>query len=241
MQSLKRNWLVVWKLISGIWQILTWTLESLKNVYVNELLLSKLYIVWGTEKLSFISLKSDVTFGGEFNWVVLKLTWGIWPFLTRALESLKNFYFNELLLRKVYIDWAKSVKGSYLSWHWRVMQNLKRNLLAVSKVIWGIWQILTWALKSLENLHFNALFFTKVYNFEPKSTELCLIGQTIDAKFQGKLTCASKNDMRNLENFHRLKNGDFILERKMAELNQNKNSKQQINQMQREKFILPWK
>ena len=58
MQSLKRNWLVVWKLTSGIWQILTRTLESLKNVHVNELLLSKLYIVWakkGTEKLSLMS------------------------------------------------------------------------------------------------------------------------------------------------------------------------------------------
>ena len=32
--------------------------------------------------------------------------------------------------------------------------------------------------------------------------------------------------MRNLANFHRLKNNDFILESKMAELNQNKNSKQ---------------
>ena len=32
--------------------------------------------------------------------------------------------------------------------------------------------------------------------------------------------------MRNLANFHRLKNIDYILERKMVELNQNKNSKQ---------------
>ena len=48
----------------------------------------------------------------------------------------------------------------------------------------------------------------------------------IDAKFEVKLTCAFKNDMRNLANFHRLKNSDFILESKMAELNQNKNSKQ---------------
>ena len=48
----------------------------------------------------------------------------------------------------------------------------------------------------------------------------------INAKFGGKLTCAFKNDMRNLANFHRLKNSDFILESKMAELNQNKNSKQ---------------
>ena len=48
----------------------------------------------------------------------------------------------------------------------------------------------------------------------------------IVAKFEGKLTCAFKNDIRNLANFHSLKNSDFNLESKMAELNQNKNSKQ---------------
>ena len=47
-----------------------------------------------------------------------------------------------------------------------------------------------------------------------------------DARFEGKLTCALKNDMKNLANFHRLKNSDFILESKMKELNQNQNSKQ---------------
>ena len=47
-----------------------------------------------------------------------------------------------------------------------------------------------------------------------------------DAKFEGKLTCAFQDDIRNLANFHRLKNRDFILENKMTELNQNKNSKQ---------------
>ena len=48
----------------------------------------------------------------------------------------------------------------------------------------------------------------------------------IYAKFEGKMTCAFKNDLSNLSNFPRLKNSDFILESKMAELNQNKNSKQ---------------
>ena len=47
----------------------------------------------------------------------------------------------------------------------------------------------------------------------------------INAKFEGKLTCAFQNDMRNLANFYRLKNIDFILESKMVELNQNKNLK----------------
>ena len=48
----------------------------------------------------------------------------------------------------------------------------------------------------------------------------------IDAKFEEKLTCAFKNDMRNLASFHRLKNSDFILESKKAELNFKKKSKQ---------------
>ena len=35
----------------------------------------------------------------------------------------------------------------------------------------------------------------------------------IDAKFEEKLTGAFKNGMRNFENFYRLKNNDFILEK----------------------------
>ena len=66
----------------------------------------------------------------------------------------------------------------------------------------------------------------------------------IDAKFQGKLTCAFKNEMRNLVNFHRqifTTNSDFILESKMAELNQNKNLKQLDRPDPVRKLILPWK
>ena len=47
-----------------------------------------------------------------------------------------------------------------------------------------------------------------------------------DAKFGEELTCRFKIDMRNSTIFHRLKNSDFILESRMPELNQNKNSKQ---------------
>ena len=71
------------------------------------------------------------------------------------------------------------------------------------------------------------LFNQSIKCLSYKSTEeLCLMALKIDAKFEGKLTCTFKNDMRNLANFHRLRNSDFILESKTAELNQNKNSKQ---------------
>ena len=48
---------------------------------------------------------------------------------------------------------------------------------------------------------------TKVYSVSAKKSteELCLMAMKIDAKFEGKVTCAFKNDMRNLAKLHRLK------------------------------------
>ena len=60
----------------------------------------------------------------------------------------------------------------------------------------------------------------------------------IEAKLEGKLTFAFKNGLMNLADFHRLKNSDFILESKMAELNQIKIQNNQVEQMQYENFIL---
>ena len=54
-----------------------------------------------------------------------------------------------------------------------------------------------------------------------------MIALKIYPKSEGKLTCGFKSDMRDLdEKFHRLKTSDFILESKMAEINQNQNPKQ---------------
>ena len=76
---------------------------------------------------------------------------------------------------------------------------------------------LTRTLKSVKNLHFNGLLLNEVCNvWAKKSTEeWYLMALKIDAKFEGKLTCALRND-RNMKIFHRLKNSDFILEIKMA-------------------------
>ena len=114
-----------------------------------------------TEKLCVMTMTNDGKL--KRNWLVIsKLTWGIWWILTQALESIKNFHFNELLLSKVYIVWAKKVQRNNLSWNWRGKQNLERNWLVVSKLVWGIWQILTWVLKSLKDFHFNGLLLSKL-------------------------------------------------------------------------------
>ena len=58
-----------------------------------------------------------------------------------------------------------------------------------------------------ENLHSDVLLLWKVYFVESiclsqKSTdELCIITLNNDAKFEEELTCALKNEMRNLASF----------------------------------------
>ena len=77
------------------------------------------------------------------NSVVSKMT-RIWWNLTWALEILQNLHL--FLLSKVFNVWPKKVQRSCLSWQWRVIQNLKKNWLAIWKMTWGIWQS-TWSIK----------------------------------------------------------------------------------------------
>ena len=71
-----------------------------------------------------------------------------------------------------------------------MVQKLKRNWLVSSQLTWGIWRLLTQALKNIENLHFNGLLLTKAYNVWAKKRieELCLMVLNIDAKFERKMT-----------------------------------------------------
>ena len=97
------------------------------------------------------------------------------------LRNLANFHqstwksqkwdFDGILSSKVENVWAKNLPGSYVSWPWRIMQKLKRNWLVNSKLTWGIWRILIWALENLKNLHFNGLPLTKVYNAWAKKVQ----------------------------------------------------------------------
>ena len=91
---------------------------------------------------------------------VSKMTRICW-ILIQALKSLKNLHFDWSILCKVYNVWPKKVLRSYISWHWRVMQNLKKNWLAVWKMTWGIWQIFTRAHEVLKNGTFIGSFYTK--------------------------------------------------------------------------------
>ena len=121
-------------------------------------------------------------------------------FSTEPVRQSKNWEFYWVLLSKIENVRALDLKGSYVSWQWRIMQNLKRNWLISLKLTWGICWILTQALQNLKNLHSNGLFFTKVYNFWAKEVQgVMFYGTEYWCKFWGKT--AFKHDMRNLAIF----------------------------------------
>ena len=80
---------------------------------------------------------------------------------------------------KVPNGWPKNVQRSYLLWHWRVMQSLKKNWLVVWKMTWGIWQIFTRALQSLK---IELKIHRRVIRHE--NEEWCKIWRGIDLSFQ---------------------------------------------------------
>ena len=71
--------------------------------------------------------------------IVSKMTRSWWK-LILALKRLKNLHFDWSLLCEVQNVWPKNVQSRYISWHWRVMQSLKKNWLRIWKKKWGIFQ-----------------------------------------------------------------------------------------------------
>ena len=122
-----------------------------QNWNFDKILLSKVENVWALNlQWSYVSWQWRMIQKLKRNWlVVLKLTRTL-QILTGALESLKNLCFNWLLVAKVYIVRATKQQRSYLLWHWKVMEILKKNWLVVWKKTWEIWQIFARALESVK-------------------------------------------------------------------------------------------
>ena len=117
-------------------------------------------------------------------------------------EILPNLYFYRFLLLKVSTISAKKVQRNYVSWHWRVMRNLRENWLVLPKMTWGIWQIFTRALESLKFRILMGSFIESRKCMTLKFTgELYVMTMKNNAKFEEELTCQFKIDMRNLTNF----------------------------------------
>ena len=116
----------------------------------------------------------------------------------RAIKSLKILHFDGLPFPKAYKVLDEKVQKSYLSWHWRGKQSLKKKLTLGSKDdVRNLVNFKSSSGKS-QNFHFDVVLLSG-----HKSTEeLYVITLKNGTKFEEELTCALKNDMRNLANFN---------------------------------------
>ena len=131
----------------NIWHIFTEkSTRKCQNWNFDKILLSKVENVWASNlQWIYVSWKWKVTQKLKRNWlVILKLTWTS-QILNLALKKSKNW----LLVTKVYIVWATKIRRSYRSWHWGVIQILKKGWPVVWKKT-EIWQIFTRALESVK-------------------------------------------------------------------------------------------
>ena len=83
----------------------------------------------------------------------------------------QNWYFHGILSFKVETAWATNLQTSYKQWHWRMIKIWRRIDLSFQNWHKEFWRILTWELKSLQNLNFNVLLLTKVYNVWAKKVQ----------------------------------------------------------------------
>ena len=112
------------------------------------------------------------------------------------LEEKFTCCFNSLavaVVNKVYNVWAKKLQRSYVSWYWRVIQNLKKNLFVVSKMIREIWKIFTRRLSSPKIGTFMGSSYPKWKMYELKTyrevvyhdnEQWCKIRRGIELPFQ---------------------------------------------------------
>ena len=112
----------------------------------------------------------------------------IWWKFTRAVESLKFC----TLMGSLTVS-AKKVQKSYLSSHWTVIQNLKKNPLFVWKMTWDISWILTWAVNKQRICTFMGYFCQKYATFDLKWYRRVV---------SWKITYGFKNGIRNVLDFH---------------------------------------
>ena len=138
------------------------------------------------------------------NWLVfLKLTWGFWWILTRALKSLKictlmgSFWTKYVMFElKKYRgimfhdteEWCKIWRKTNLwfgKWHEELGKFLPEHLKVSKLGLW--WDPFVQSRKCI------SLKFTE---------ELCIMTMKNDAKFEEELTCRFKIDMKNFTNFN---------------------------------------
>ena len=121
------------------------------KLYTDGLFLSKAYTVSIRKcQRNYVTWHWRVLHSLNENWLVAwKFTRNLVNFHASSWKS-ENLHFYRIHFSKAWKYLDEKVQKSHVSWHWRVMQSLKKNRLLVTKMTWGIWWILTRAVASLE-------------------------------------------------------------------------------------------
>ena len=129
-----------------------------------------------------------------------------WPCGSKWHEELGELSLEHTKVWKIVLWWALFVQNisarkfhrNYVSWHWKVMQNWKKNWLVAWKMTKGISLIFMPTVEYLTICTLMGCFCPKHIS----TKELCFMTLKSDEDFEEKRTLGSKNDMRNLVNFN---------------------------------------
>ena len=167
-----------------------WEFRVLRSKFTKFLCFLKQKISSSSNSASLFSVmrrNSSILFYLKFYILSTKGTYESTNLVKFHVSSRKSeiLHFDGFLLSKSYKVSAKKVQKSYLSWHWRVMQSLKKNWLVVSNMTWGIWRIFTQPLKSLKISFWWDLFVQSIQGLSYKNTEkLSFMKLSSDGKFE---------------------------------------------------------
>ena len=164
MKSLKKNWLVVSNMTYEIWEIFTPTLKSLK-ISLRWALFVQSIKVWDKKYRGVIFRDTEQWYKIWINLdlVVSKLASGIpWTFI-KTLKNLKILNLMGSFCPKHDAS-ASKFQRNYVSWHWKLMQNLSENWLVAGKMTRNLVNFRASSWKS-ENLYLMGSFCRKHIKF----------------------------------------------------------------------------
>ena len=155
-----------------------------------------------TDKFCVMTMKNDAKFWRGIDWSVQNLHKEfdeVWPehLKISKIYTLMGFFWTKYMFE------LKKVYGSYVWWHWILIQHLKENLLVLSKLTWGI--IASFHQSTFEVYKFEVWWDPFIQSRKCMSLkftgEFCVMTMKNDTKFEQELTCQFKIDMRNLTFF----------------------------------------
>ena len=137
----KKNDLWFYKWHEGFGELHQSTQNS-ENLHFQRLFCPKCIMFELKKGSCVMTLKGDIIFKEKLTGGLKYDTRNLINFHASSQKS-RNFHYHGLFLSTAYKLSGKKVHESRLSWHWRVIQTLKKNWLFVWKMTRGTWWILT--------------------------------------------------------------------------------------------------